>query len=407
MNVIFLSPGFPTEMTDFVRGLAEVGARVIGLGDQPEHAVPERARRALSAYYQVSFSDPDTVIHTAAAIAERVPVNRVESLWEPLMILAAKIRQHIGVPGMTEVETVPFRDKEAMKQLLDAAGIRTPHHYRAHSSDDVWAALERIGYPAIVKPIAGAGSADTYRINTPEQAADVIPRLRHVDDVSVEEFVDAEEFTFDTICSGGRVLFYNICWYRPRPLIGKQNEWVSQQTVALRNPDAPHLAPGKEMGFRVLEAMRFRDGFTHMEWYLKPDGEAVFGEIGARPPGGRTVDAMNFASDTDHFRGWAEAVLHGRLVRPLERRYNAATVFKRAVGQGYIQRYEGLDRLLTEFGDYIAAVELNPIGAARRNWKQQLIGDGMVVVRHPDLQSCVELADRVGTELQIYASPTA
>lgn len=404
MNVLFLSPGFPTEMSDFVRGLAEVGARVIGLGDQPEHAVPEKARKALSAYYQVSFSDPATVLATTSAIAERVRVDRVESLWEPLMILAAKIREQIGLPGMTEIETVPFRDKEAMKQLLDAAGIRTPHHYRARSAADVWSALERVGYPAIIKPIAGAGSADTYRVNSPEQAETVIPALRHVEDVSVEEFVDAEEFTFDTICSGGEVLFYNICWYRPRPLLGKQNEWVSQQTVALRNPDASHLAAGKEMGFKVLSAMNFRDGFTHMEWYLKEDGEAVFGEIGARPPGGRTVDAMNFASDIDLFRGWAEAMVHSRISGQIERKYNCATTFKRAIGQGRIQRYEGLDRLLAEFGQYVAALELNPIGSPRRNWKQQLIGDGMVVIRHPDLQSCVEIADRFGTDLQIFAS---
>jgi biotin carboxylase len=404
MNVIFLSPGFPAEMTDFVRGLAEVGAHVIGMGDQPQHSVPDKARHALSAYYQVSFSDPATILATASAIAEQVRVDRVESLWEPLMILAAKLREHLGLPGMTEIETVPFRDKEAMKQVLDGAGIRTPHHYRARSAADVWSALERVGYPAIVKPISGAGSADTYRVNSSEQAEAVIPRLQHIDDVSVEEFVDAEEFTFDTICSGGKVLFYNICWYRPRPLIGKQNEWISQQTVALRNPDAPYLAAGKQMGMQVLSAMNFRDGFTHMEWYLKPDGEAVFGEIGARPPGGRTVDVMNFASDIDLFRTWAEATVHGRIDAPLERKYNCATIFKRAIGQGRIQRYEGLDRLLAEFGQYVATVELNPIGSPRRNWKQQLIGDGMVVVRHPDLQSCVEIADRFGTELQIFAS---
>ena len=56
MNILFLSPGFPTEMTDFVRGLAQAGATVIGLGDQPEFNLPEKARQALSAYYQVSFS---------------------------------------------------------------------------------------------------------------------------------------------------------------------------------------------------------------------------------------------------------------------------------------------------------------------------------------------------------------
>jgi hypothetical protein len=153
----------------------------------------------------------------------------------------------------------------------------------------------------------------------------------------------------------------------------------------------------------VLEAMSFRDGFTHMEWYLKPDGEAVFGEIGARPPGGRTVDAMNFASDIDLFRWWAEGIVNGRINDRLERKYNCSTVFKRAIGEGAIQGYSGLDRLLAEFGQHVAAVELNPIGAPRRNWRQQLVGDGMVVIRHPDLQSCLEIADRFGTDFQIYA----
>ena len=30
----------------------------------------------------------------------------------------------------------------------------------------VWDAAEQIGYPLIVKPIAGAGSVDTYRIDS-------------------------------------------------------------------------------------------------------------------------------------------------------------------------------------------------------------------------------------------------
>ena len=38
------------------------------------------------------------------------------------MILAARIREAFGLPGMTVEQTVPFRDKERMKQVLDAAG---------------------------------------------------------------------------------------------------------------------------------------------------------------------------------------------------------------------------------------------------------------------------------------------
>ena len=404
MNVLMLSPGYPPEMPFFTRGLAQVGARVIGLGDQHESAVPSPAREHLAAYVQVGgFNDEEAILARVRELARQTRIDRVECLWEPLMILAARIREMLRLPGMTVDETVPFRDKEIMKQVLDRAGIRTPKHASAHSVVQVREAIEAIGFPAIVKPIAGAGSKDTHRVDDQGQLEAVLPKLRHVTEVSVEEFIDAEEFTFDTICAGGQVLFHNICWYRPRPLISRTLLWVSPQTVALRDPDVPHLEAGRRMGHDVLRAMNFRDGFTHMEWYLMGDGEAVFGEIGGRPPGARTVDIMNFASDIDLFRGWAEAVCHGRFTQPIERRYNCASIFKRAQGEGRIQRIEGLGPLLAEFGPAIVHVDLLPIGAPRRDPMQTLISDGLVVVRHPDLTTTIQIADRIGTDLQLYA----
>ena len=404
MNVLMLSPGYPPEMPQFARALRETGARVIGISDTPVGSLAPVARAALADFHQVGgFADEDAVLDAALGIASRTRIDRVVCLWEPLMVLAARIRERLGLPGMTVDETVPFRDKETMKQVLDRAGIRTPRHARAESVDQVLEAAERIGYPLIVKPIAGAGSKDTHRVNDRAELDAVLRRVRHVREVSVEEFIDGEEFTYDTVCAGGRIQHYNICSYRPRPLLARQLEWVSPQTVALRNPDVPYLAAGKALGEAVLKAMNFQTGFTHMEWYLKENGEAVFGEIAARPPGAFTVDIMNYACDTDLFRGWAEAELMGKVQRPIERRYNCASIFKRAQGQGRIQRIEGMGRLMADFGPHIVALDLLPVGAQRRDWLQTLISDGMVIVRHPDLSATLEMADRVGTDLQLYA----
>jgi hypothetical protein len=123
-----------------------------------------------------------------------------------------------------------------MKRALDSAGIRTPWHASATTVAGVWEAAEKIGYPLIVKPIAGAGSADTYRVDSASDLGDVLPRLRHVPEVSVEEFVEAEEFTYDTVCAGGQILFEHILWYRPRPLQMAQHEWVSPVAISLREP---------------------------------------------------------------------------------------------------------------------------------------------------------------------------
>jgi len=298
---------------------------------------------------------------------------------------------------------VPFRDKERMKQLLDAAGLRTPRHASTETVAGVWAAADRIGFPLIVKPIAGGGSADTYRAGSVTELNAILPMLRHVPDVSVEEFVEAEEFTYDTICADGRVLFENISWYRPRPLLNKTHEWISPIDIALRDLDVPELQGGRALGAAVLQVLGFRDGFTHMEWYRKADGEVVFGEIGARPPGGRMVDLMNYVTDADLFSAWAEAVTHGRISQPIVRRYNAASIFKRASGAGRITHYEGLDRLLAEFGAHVCAVDLLPLGAPRRDWRATSLSDGVIVVRHRELARTIEMADRFAADLHLFA----
>ena len=105
------------------------------------------------------------------------------------------------------------------------------------------------------------------------------------------------------------------------------------------------------MGDAGARRARFDTGFTHMEWYRKDDGEVVFGEIGARPPGVRVVDLMNFATDGDLYVGWAEAVVHGRMPAAGAASYNAGSICKRASGAGRITHVEGLDRLLAEYGD--------------------------------------------------------
>jgi biotin carboxylase len=404
MNVLMLSPGYPAEMAFFTRGLGQAGATVIGLGDQSTEALPHIARDALSHYIHVgSLANDDRVAATVRDLARQVHLDQVECLWEPYMVLAARLREELGLPGLTVAQTVPFRDKERMKQLLDAAGLRTPWHVAATTVAEVWAAADRIGYPLIVKPIDGAGSADTYRADSVAELDAILPNLRHVPRVSVEEFIEAEEFTYDTICAGGQVLVENICQYHPRPLLTKIHEWVSPVTMALRDLDEPGLLGGRELGHAVIKALGFRDGFTHMEWYRKADGEVVFGEIGARPPGARTVDVMNYATDADLFTAWAEAVTHGRISQPVERRYNAASIFKRASGAGRITHYEGLDQLLAEYGSHVVALELLPVGAPRRDWRATLIADGMVIVRHPELPAAMEIAQRFAADLRLYA----
>lgn len=403
-TILMLSPGFPDDMPHFTRGLAQVGARVLGLGDQPAQGLKPEVRRCLSDYLQVkSLWDETAVVDQVRRWLGGRGLDRVECLWEPGMGVAARLRQNLGLPGLTPEQTVALRDKQRMKEVLDAAGIRTPHHYRARSEAEVWAALAKIGFPAIVKPIDGAGSADTYRINDDDEAKRAVQAVKQVPEVSVEEYIDGEEYTYDTVSAGGRILFENVAWYRPKPLVARLNPWISAQAVALRDIERPEIKVGVDLGRRVLRALGFDSGFAHMEWFRKPDGEAVFGEIGGRSPGGRLTHAMNYSCDIDLFAGWAEAVCYGRLSQDTRKKYNAALVFKRAEGDGHIQRHDGLASLMQRYGEHVATIDLVPVGSPRRDYRQVVTGDGWICVRHPDLDATLHMADAFGRDLRIMA----
>lgn len=405
-TVIMIMPGYPGEMPLFTRGLSLQGARVLGVAEGAEHELPEMARRHLTGYLQVPglFTNEEAGIAMVADWVKGMTIDRVCCLWEPGVELAAHMREKLGVPGQSRIQAKHFRNKDIMKQALAAAGVRVPHHASAKDSTGIFAAAEIVGYPLIIKPIAGAGSQDTFRCDDSRDVENAIKQLGHIDEVDVEEFIDGEEYTFDTICAGHEIKYAHIAYYRPRPLVARTVEWISPQTISVRNFDDPKLAGGREMGAQVLKALGYEHGFTHMEWYLKSDGEAVFGEVAARPPGARTVDLMNYASDVDFFTGWAEAELKGTFSLQVERKYNVACVTKRAEGQGRITRIEGLERVRERLGHSLVTVDLIPIGQPRRNWKSTLLSDGYIALRHPDWEETLAMADFVGTDLRMYAS---
>ena len=391
-------------MADFTRGLAQCGARVIGLGEHPAGSLPSVVKQSLSDYLRVqSLMDTGSVLATVRECAMHTPIDHVECLWEPFMTLAAQLRETLDIGGMHTAQTELFRNKKKMKDALDAAGLRTPRNTTATGSDAIRSAAGTIGLPLVIKPIDGAGSAHTHEVHDQANLETAIADVGEHREVSVEEYIEGEEYTFDTVCANGRILYENIAWYRPKPIIGRNVEWISMQTVNLRNLDRPELAAGRELGRRVIEALGFSTGFTHMEWFLTPSGEAVFGEIGGRPPGGRSVDLMNYSNDFDIYTGWAQAVTRGEFNQTAHRRYNAAAIFKRARGQGHICAIHGLGGLRHRYGEHIVVEDLLPIGAPRRNWRQTLLSDGYLIVRHPELAPTLEIADAVGTDLQIDA----
>ncbi len=406
MKVLFISPHFPTEMQRFTRGLAEVGAQVYGVSDVPPGQLPSQVREHLHDYLQVpSLLDEDDATRHIVEMARHVAPDRVECLWEPCVVLAARVREALGVPGMGPHAAIGFRDKPIMKQRVLAAGLRVPRFSRIRTKHEAYAAAEEIGYPVCVKPIAGAGSTDTYRVGDAGELREVLAAVDHHAEINLEEFVEGEEFTYDTICVEGEPVFESVAQYHPRPLESRRCGWISPTQIVIRDPYQPALMPGIRLGRKVLRALGMTTGFCHMEWYKRPDGEVVFGEIAARSPGGKLVDQMCWANDIDLYREWARAVCWHSFEATPTRRYHVGALFKRAEGEGCIVRVDGLAELRARLGPALLEAETLALGQPRHDWRVSRRSDGLVTVRDPDHETCMEMLRFAIKTLRIHASP--
>lgn len=404
MRVVFLSPAYPPEMIEYTRGLAEVGATVYGVGDTPFEALPARVRPYLHDYLCVpGIMAEDDVIARVSAWLRGAEIDRVLANWEPLVLLAARMRERWGIPGMSVDAVRGFRDKQLMKERVRAAGLRVPKSRRVKTESEARAAAAEIGFPLILKPIAGAGSADTHKVTSAAELEPVLEAMRGVPEASCEEYIEGEEFTFDTVCVDGKPAYENVAMYLPKPLEMRTLEWISPIIITVRDMQQAKLQGGIALGRRVLDALRMGDGFTHMEWYLTPKGEAVFGEIGCRPGGAHLVDQMNYTNDIDLFREWARASCWGKFEARSARKYNVGIVFKRARGEGTITRIEGLDDWMRACGEWVVEEKLLRPGTPRRNWKHTLLSDGHVLVRHPDWAQARRMAYAAATGIEVYA----
>lgn len=98
-------------MQQYTRGLAEVGASVYGVGDAPVASLPRSLKQHLTDYLQVPrLLDEADVTERVYQWVRGRGVDRVLANWEVMVLTAARLRERLGVPGMSYDAVRGFRD---------------------------------------------------------------------------------------------------------------------------------------------------------------------------------------------------------------------------------------------------------------------------------------------------------
>lgn len=327
------------------------------------------------------------------------PVERLFGAYEQLQVPLAQAREALGLPGLPVEAASNFRDKARMKTLLRANGLPCARHRLAPSVDDAAAFAEVSGFPVVVKPPAGAGAQQTYRVENMDQLRRALAMQppSAANPVLLEEFIRGQEHSFETMSIDGKSLWHSLTHYYPTPLHVLENPWIQWCLVLPREVDSNQYDDIRESGRKALDVLGMTTGLTHMEWFRRADGSIAISEVAARPPGAQITTLVSRANDTDFVQAWMRVMIYNEFDAP-ERRYAAGAAFLRGQGQGRVRAVHGWDVVQRDLREIITDVKLPEVGTASSTSYE---GEGFVIVRHPETKVVEEAVQRIVSLMKI------
>lgn len=376
MNVVFVSPNFPPTYYHFCTCLRQAGATVLAIGDAPYDQLRPELRESLTEYYRVSsMGDYDAMLRACGFFTHKYgKIDRIESQTEFWLGVDAQLREDFNVFGQKPSDLEVNRRKTGMKQRFVGAGIPCAEGMPAENAAEIRAFVKRCGYPVIFKPDQGVGAGGAFKVSSDYELEGVLKNP--LDDYMLEKALTGDLVSFDGLTDrNGEIVFWTSHRFSGG-IMETVNERRHLHYYSFR--DIPVQL--EALGRKTVAAFNVRERFFHIEFF-RPDSSSYYAlEINLRPPGGYTVDMMNYACDIDLFQWWADLVAGARREYKFERRYHVA----------HASRRSGLEYRL---GHEALLAELGPLTATHMEIPHALsdaMGDYAYLLRSEDLDEVLK-----------------
>ncbi|WP_333615747.1 ATP-grasp domain-containing protein [Bacteroides pyogenes] len=154
-----------------------------------------------------NIADPDAVLKVAQ---EQKVDGAVICCSDTGLKAIGRVNDVMGLIGLTEKSADESSNKFLMKERLVEAGVRTAQFYRLHNEEELKVAVEKIGYPLIIKATDLQGSRGICIVREESlllSAFNEVMSLTHKDYCIIEEFLIGEEYGAQSFVYHGEVLF--------------------------------------------------------------------------------------------------------------------------------------------------------------------------------------------------------
>ena len=142
-----------------IRRARELGLRVVAVDRNPEALGLGEA----DLFEVVDFMD----VAAVTEVGRRHSVDGVLTVSADRAVpVVAAVAEALGLPGIGTETAHLMTHKVAMRQRLADAGVPQPRYAAARSLHEAYAAVETVGFPAVLKPADSGGQRGVFRLDS-------------------------------------------------------------------------------------------------------------------------------------------------------------------------------------------------------------------------------------------------
>jgi biotin carboxylase len=275
-----------------LRRVKELGATVVAVDRNPD--APGLAHADASEV--VDFGDVGAV----SEVGRRHAVHGVMTFAADRAVpVVAGVAEALGLPGIGTETAHLMTNKIAMRRRLADAGVPQPRFAALRHIHDVPAAVDAVGFPAVLKPADSAGQRGLFLV----ASVDDIERHLHAalaqstdEEAILESYHPGLEVNGLLVARGGEVTVVTLS-DRRRPAGVGFGVAVAHIYPSTLFGDA--LAEVERVGRSTIHALGLRDGIAYPQVIWGDDGVARLIEVAARIPAGQMDSVARYGVGVD------------------------------------------------------------------------------------------------------------
>ena len=267
------------------------GVRLVLIHDASENEPPRGLPGVMGHWALPVFGDPEAALKEFVDGALTRGIGGVMTLREEAIIWTAEAARRLGTPGIPPSVAALVRNKYRMRQALAQAGLRTPAFAHINDPGDI-SSVESLGFPLVIKPLAGWGSAGVMLARSVEELHERIRTVWAMQErdlsrfyektdtpgLVVEQYLPGKEFVAECFVDGDGVHVMAV-GDKGHP----QGPWFEETIYRLREDlDSVQVMALREAACAGVKALGITMGAAHVEMRLDAEGLPYVIEIGAR-----------------------------------------------------------------------------------------------------------------------------